>query len=204
MTGALHATDTPAHSFTASAGAGAARGGGEIQLVLLDHGSYLSMSETFRREYCELWRAMVLLDTASVEAICRAWGVRDSHFFASLQLLKPFSPEKHAVHMQATTKDEVLRWHADAHARIRRLLDDSQALPPTRNPKPETLDSKPETLLSSSQALPPELILLGRNLNIVRANNKAMGSPVNRVNVIAAAARASSTGRRREAAVLWA
>ena len=118
-----------------------------LQLVLLDHGSYLSESESFRHEYCALWRAMVLLDTTAVDAICRAWGIRDSHFFASLQLLKPFTPEKHSVHLQATTKEEVMRMHTEAYARIKQLLSDTQRVP-------------------------PELILLGRNMNIVRANNK--------------------------------
>lgn len=42
-----------------------------------------------------------------------------------------------------------------------------------------------KALLSDSERVPRELILLGRNLNIVRANNKGMGSPVNRVNVMA-------------------
>ena len=51
------------------------------------------------------------------------------------------------MHLQATTKEEVMRMHTEAYARIKQLLSDTQRVP-------------------------PELILLGRNMNIVRANNK--------------------------------
>jgi aarF domain-containing kinase len=121
---------------------------------------YLNCSEEFRRDYCALWKAMVLLDTPRVEAICRSWGISDANFFASLQLLKPFSPQNNAVHLNATTKAEVYEMQIEAYERVKQLLADSQRVP-------------------------LELILLGRNLNIVRANNKGMGSPVNRVSIMA-------------------
>ena len=43
-------------------------------------------------------------------------------------------------------------------------------------------------MLRDSQKTPQELIILGRQLNIVRANNAAMGSPANRVAIMANAA----------------
>mmetsp|Transcript_21358 Transcript_21358/g.48244 ORF Transcript_21358/g.48244 Transcript_21358/m.48244 type:complete len:589 (-) Transcript_21358:52-1818(-) len=132
----------------------------ETQLVILDHGSYLSESELFRKQYCELWKAMVLLDTATVDTICKSWGIKDSNFFASLQLLKPYNPEKHSVHLNATTMEDIVKLQVEAYERVKRLLSDSQQVP-------------------------RELILLGRNLNIVRSNNKGMGSSVNRINMMA-------------------
>lgn len=37
------------------------------QLVLLDHGLYRELEEDFRKTYCDLWRAMLLRDTALLE-----------------------------------------------------------------------------------------------------------------------------------------
>ena len=37
----------------------AGRGKGEVELVLLDHGLYLELSDDFRVRYCRLWKAIV-------------------------------------------------------------------------------------------------------------------------------------------------
>jgi len=39
-------------------------------------------------------------------------------------------------------------------------------------------------LLEQSKNVPEELIFVARNMNLVRANNKSLGSPVNRVNIM--------------------
>ena len=103
---------------------------------------------------------MVLMDEGELTRICKAWGVADSEFFASLQLLKPYTPKRGGVHLNSTTREDVLKFQVEAFDRVKALLGDSERVP-------------------------RELILLGRNLNIVRANNKGMGSPVNRVNIMA-------------------
>ena len=54
--------------------------------------------------------AMVLTDETELARICRSWGVGDSEFFASLQLLKPYVPKKGAVHMNSTTREDVLKF----------------------------------------------------------------------------------------------
>ena len=48
-------------------------------------------------------------------------------------------------------------------------------------------------LLTDSEKTPRELAILGRHLNIVRANNSAMGSPANRIGIMADAAAAGSS-----------
>ena len=49
------------------------------------------------------------------------------------------------------------------------------------------------SLLHDTEKIPRELMFLGRNMNIVRANNKALGSLVNRVGIMASfAARGSA------------
>eukprot|EP00466_Bigelowiella_natans_P012016 jgi/Bigna1/85922/estExt_fgenesh1_pg.C_70026 len=130
------------------------------QIVLLDHGLYVEASEKFRMDYCKLWKAMVLMDTDTVRDVCLSWGVADSEFFASMQLLKPYRPQKKAIHVANTTIDDILRMQMGLKERVKHLLHDTQLVP-------------------------RELILLGRNMNIVRSCNKAMGSPVNRVAIMA-------------------
>lgn len=48
-----------------------------------------------------------------------------------------------------------------------------------------SMKSRIKNFLSNQQLFPRELIFVSRNMNIVRANNKSMGSPVNRINVMA-------------------
>eukprot|EP00288_Rhodomonas_lens_P017032 CAMPEP_0177694666 /NCGR_PEP_ID=MMETSP0484_2-20121128/3053_1 /TAXON_ID=354590 /ORGANISM="Rhodomonas lens, Strain RHODO" /LENGTH=584 /DNA_ID=CAMNT_0019205555 /DNA_START=28 /DNA_END=1783 /DNA_ORIENTATION=+ len=156
ISGFVHADPHPGNIFVRPLQANPSK----PELVLLDHGSYLSSSEEFRVQLCDFWTAMVLMDTGRVEAICTEWGVRDAQLFASLQLLKPYAPEKNIVHLETTSRAQVLQMQLAAYERAKAMLEDSEALP-------------------------RELIMLGRNLNIVRANNKALGSPVNRINIMA-------------------
>ena len=41
-----------------------------MQVVILDHGMYITESEEFRQDYCQLWKAMVLTDTPTLAVIC--------------------------------------------------------------------------------------------------------------------------------------
>lgn len=81
--------------------------------------------------------------------------------FASITLQKPFNPQK-AVHLSQSniSMQDVYQMQLSLKERIKNFLKD-QAL------------------------FPRELIFISRNMNIVRANNKAVGSPVNRINVMA-------------------
>jgi aarF domain-containing kinase len=140
---------------------------GDHQVVLLDHGLYITESEAFRRSYCGLWQAMVLGDTPALRAICTDWGIGDPELFASLQLFRRYEgagrgaaaavPPGIKIERSAAEK-EALR--EQAKERLRRLL-------------------------SSTEHIPRELIIIGRHFNIVRANNKELGSPVNRINLTA-------------------
>ncbi|ETO36990.1 ABC transporter [Reticulomyxa filosa] len=63
---------------------------GNHQIVFLDHGLYIEESEKFRKQYARLWTAMFLNDHKTLHAICQDWGIEDTDFFASAQLMKPF------------------------------------------------------------------------------------------------------------------
>ncbi|KAI9284645.1 ABC1 family-domain-containing protein [Umbelopsis sp. AD052] len=133
----------------------------EIQVVLIDHGLYIEESERFRQQYCKLWEAMFLLDVKALDEICKQWGVNDSNMFASVTLQKPYMPSKapHLSNNQVSFQD-AYEMQMSMKSRIKHFLADQQLFP-------------------------RELIFVSRNMNIVRANNKSMGSPVNRINVMA-------------------
>lgn len=46
-----------------------------IYAVLLDHGIYRQLDEEFRLKYCELWKAMILLDSIKIEHLGEQFGV---------------------------------------------------------------------------------------------------------------------------------
>ncbi|KAI8536598.1 hypothetical protein RHMOL_Rhmol10G0270300 [Rhododendron molle] len=44
-------------------------------LVLLDHGIYKELDEGFRRDYCQLWKALILLDANKILQLGERFGV---------------------------------------------------------------------------------------------------------------------------------
>lgn len=100
-----------------------------------------------------------MLDIPTMTEICKEWGIHDATMFASITLQRPFSGKK-AVHITEIDTKDMYELQSQMKDRIKHFLRD-QAL------------------------FPRELIFISRNMNIVRANNKAVGSPVNRINVMA-------------------
>ena len=130
-------------------------------MCILDHGLYVRETEAFRLKYCEFWKSLFLMDTKNLERICHDWGIDDVTMFASATLQRPYDPKK-AIHIASdrVTAAEIYRMQMRTKERITKLLADTEKIP-------------------------QELIFVGRNLNLVRANNKHLGSPVNRINIMA-------------------
>lgn len=68
---------------------------GNQQLVILDHGLYISLPNTFRIENCRLWEYLFSFNTHGIEEIGREWGIGSTELFATLIQLRPIkmSPE---------------------------------------------------------------------------------------------------------------
>ncbi|KAF9902435.1 hypothetical protein EC991_004950 [Linnemannia zychae] len=132
------------------------------QLLLLDHGLYMRESEEFRKQYCLFWKSLFLLDSKTIQEICTLWGVGDSQMLANATLLKPYNANR-SPNITPTTNTSVLDAY-EIQMKLKTTLKD---------------------FLINSELLPKELIFIGRNMTIVRANNKTLGSPVNRINRMA-------------------
>ena len=58
----------------------------EPQLVLLDHGLYLTLSEELRQKYCELWCSFLVNDREAAAAV----GAQLAGVLYDLQALVPY------------------------------------------------------------------------------------------------------------------
>ncbi|BGP16304.1 hypothetical protein JCM10213_006461 [Rhodosporidiobolus nylandii] len=132
------------------------------QVVLIDHGLYISLPEAFRREYCLLWRSLFTGDVAKIEDIAASWGIRreNSNIFASLTLLRPHKLRK-------TKAEEEKQKEVSAY--------DQQV----------GLKERLKTMLESEELIPRELIFVTRAMRMMQGNNQAVGSPSNRINILA-------------------
>lgn len=133
------------------------------QVVVIDHGLYIDLSPSFRRSYSELWRALFVMDTDTIERIGRSWGIANSNLFASATLLKPTTVKK-----EERPKD--------------------QAGNPTEKSAHQAqyeLKERLKTMLENEQLIPRELIFLARSMRMVQAVNQGLGSPSNRINILA-------------------
>lgn len=146
---------------------------GAHQVVLIDHGLYVTLSDSFRRQYAQLWKSIFTVDVPKLEAITREWGMGEASadLFASATLMRPWSnPEKKKKSKQRleqeakeaeeekglSQKEVYARRHRKRREEHKRLLRD---------------------FLVHVELVPKELIFVGRSMRIVQANNQTLGSP---------------------------
>lgn len=138
---------------------------GKPELVLIDHGLYISLSPELRRTYSEFWKALIGLDNTKLTEIVNSWGVTNPDIFASATLLRPYDGGDGStsafLKRDLEGKDEKERAFA----------------------MQQHLRSGIKQILGDGTKWPRELIFIGRNLRIVQGNNQYLGSPVNRIKI---------------------
>ena len=128
------------------------------QIVLLDHGLYVQCTEKFVDQYSKFWVSLLSMDTETTKAITSEWGITHTDMFASATIARPWQAGKRIK--EKPTLQDLYESQLRAKSRIQEFL-------------------------AESDRLPKELLFVGRNLNCIRANNKNLGSPVNRINLMA-------------------
>jgi aarF domain-containing kinase len=126
-----------------------------MQLVLIDHGLYISETESFRLQYCQLWKAILTWDNKSLNKIATEWGVQFPDMLASATLLSPYKGAPPPDLDNLKDADDAFKAQLAIRDRLRNFLSDTEKIP-------------------------LELVFLGRNMRIVQATNQLLGSPVNR------------------------
>jgi aarF domain-containing kinase len=137
------------------------------QLVLLDHGLYVRLSDEFRQQYAVLWKALLTADQDTIVSVTSAWGFGAPDIFASATLLRPvqFGKKKHLPNsaQEATPAPERQLSNYEIGVRMKEKL---------------------RSFLTDTDKMPKELVFIGRNMRIVQGNNQGLGSPVNRIKVM--------------------
>ena len=138
------------------------------QVVLIDHGLYVEMSEEFRHQYCLLWRSLFVGDVKSIEDIAVSWGIRrqNSDIFASLTLLRP-----HRLRKKPSTEEQT--------------PEERKSAAIARQEQQAGLKDRIKTMLESEELIPRPLIFITRAMRMMQGNNQAVGSPSNRINILA-------------------
>ncbi|GJJ13497.1 hypothetical protein Clacol_007751 [Clathrus columnatus] len=130
------------------------------QLVLIDHGLYVSMPDELRRDYAQLWKGLLSGELESVKEIGGKWGIGKSSLdlLASGILLKPWKSNSQ------TSKN------------VEKNLDPYE--------RSLMMKEKLRQFLTDTDRFPKALVFLGRNMRMIQGNNQSLGSPVNRVKII--------------------
>lgn len=139
---------------------------GKPELVLIDHGLYVYMSEEFRREYSRFWKAMMTYDNKTLKEISTGWGINSVDLFASATLMRPYEGDKGEL------KNKIL------------AATDGKTASERSYEMQRRMKQGIRSMLADETKWPQELIFIGRNMRIVQANNQSMGSPVNRIKMM--------------------
>lgn len=141
-----------------------------MQLVLLDHGLYVHLSNTFREQYCKFWTAIIRQDMEKIREISKGWGVQDADFFVMTNIMQPFrgaagslmGPDNGNGSNGKLSNEDILR--APTPAELVKIQ--------------ETMKQRAKRVLADTDRFPRELIFIGRNINLIRSANWALGSVV--------------------------
>ncbi|KAF3930783.1 hypothetical protein ABW20_dc0104302 [Dactylellina cionopaga] len=142
---------------------------GQPEVVLIDHGLYVDMSEAVRQDYCELWMSLLTLDNKKIAQVAENWGIGNADMFASATLLRPYTGGDQSFTRSLTGEDDPNGpgGSYEMNERMRQGM---------------------KTFLNDTTKIPRELVFLGRSMRIIQGNNQLMGSPVNRIKETALAA----------------
>ncbi|PVU97018.1 hypothetical protein BB561_000811 [Smittium simulii] len=156
----------------------------KVQVVIIDHGLYINESETFRKQYCKFWKSIFLQDSDTMRQISDSWGIKDSGFLSSMVLFRP--PDSHLKRFNKIVSNKSKPNSSDNNSSL--ILEGASEYEKQMSSKQIAIK-----FFSDSSKLPPELVFVMRNMNMIRSNNKALGSPVNRIKVMANYAAFGST-----------
>ncbi|EGN97200.1 hypothetical protein SERLA73DRAFT_110371 [Serpula lacrymans var. lacrymans S7.3] len=134
------------------------------QLVLLDHGLYVRVSEDFKRQYATLWRGLLAADFSAIEGVTREWGIGTPDLFASATLMKPMKFKNGNGNGNRSSGGENFEGLNEYERSVR-------------------MKAKLKNFLLDTDKMPKELIFLGRNMRMVQGNNQSLGTPVNRIKI---------------------
>jgi aarF domain-containing kinase len=124
---------------------------GKPQLVLLDHGLYITTTPKFRHQYALFWKSLLTFDNTTIMAIAKDWGIRNADLFASASLMRPYQGGSKEIAGVVAGKNE-----------------DESERKLTHYERQQMMREKIAQFLEDQDKMPKELIFIGRNLSIVQ------------------------------------
>jgi aarF domain-containing kinase len=128
------------------------------QVVLLDHGLYVNLSEDFRREWVNLWRAMLEGDYEGVDNVVKGWGMGLPDLMASFTLMRP------TVLKKGRRKEHDKKPGEHNHERKKPLTQYEMSV---------IMKQKLREFLQDTDRMPKELIFLSKNMRMVQGKQQS-------------------------------
>ncbi|KAI5336359.1 hypothetical protein L3X38_015626 [Prunus dulcis] len=123
-----------------------------FSLVILDHGIYKKLDEGFRLDYCQLWKALILLDSKNLQRLGERFGVaKYSRYFP--------------VIFTGRTIDS------------KSALGKAMSVEERRNLKQELKSLKMEDVSSFMESLPSDFLTILRTDGLLRSIVSKLGAP---------------------------
>ncbi|XP_062107684.1 uncharacterized protein LOC133818678 isoform X2 [Humulus lupulus] len=122
-----------------------------FSLVLLDHGIYKQLDEGFRLKYCELWKALVVVDSNKIKLLGEQFGV--AKYFRYFPVI-----------FTGTTIDS------------KRVLGGRMSAVEKSNLKKELTSLKMEDISSFMESLPPDFLRILRTDGLLRSIINKLGA----------------------------
>jgi len=136
----------------------------EAQVVLIDHGLYIRIPRDTQECFAKIWKALVLKQKNILKENCEKLNVHDPNLFVEMILQRPYGDHtdltdmiKFGIHISQEDIQHMQRKARDRMDEITKVL----------------------------RAMPRSLILVIRNLNLVRSLNFSLQAPVNRYSYFA-------------------
>jgi aarF domain-containing kinase len=124
------------------------------QLVLLDHGLYVTLNEKLRLQWSALWKALLSGDYKTIETITEGWGVGLPDLFASAVVMNRYKFKESAERQQ-----QKKRGSDEPEPEPEREL--------TQYEQSVRMKAKLKEFLTDTDRMPKELLFLMRNMRSV-------------------------------------
>ncbi|KAK2634409.1 hypothetical protein Ddye_029201 [Dipteronia dyeriana] len=123
-----------------------------FSLVLLDHGTYRTLDEAFRVNYCQLWKALILLDSNKIQHLGEQFGVG-----------------KYSIYFPLIFTGRTI----DSKS----VLGTGMSVEEKRQLKHELKSLKFEDISSFMESLPPNFLAILRTDGLLRSIIRRLGAP---------------------------
>ncbi|KAJ6805432.1 putative aarF domain-containing protein kinase 1 [Iris pallida] len=128
------------------------QGGKNFSLVLLDHGIYRELDEGFRLNYCQLWKALILLDSQKIQNLGERFGVGKYSKYFPVIFTGRTMESKSALGTQMSDEER-------------------------RNLKQELRHLRMDDISSFMESLPPDFLSILKTDGLLRSIVSRLGAP---------------------------